>query len=391
MINKDSVPLTWVEIDTKAIEHNIEQVRKLIARNTFKVPGRSQKPLKLSDPQHMLAVVKADAYGHGMIETARVLAKKGVGYFGVAHFGEGIALRKGGIRQPVLIFENTLKEFAPLVIKYDLTPTVCTHELAHALNNEAKRLNKSVKVHIKVDTGMGRLGIWHKDAFDFIEQVHRFRHLIIHGIYTHFPCADTDKAFTTAQIAQLTQLIKACDQRGLVIPHIHASNSMGIAGYRTQILNLFRPGLMIYGLLPHPKLKASVKLKSVMSVHSRIIFIKSIEAGRGISYGRTFVAKKTMVVATVPIGYKDGYARALSNKAQVLVGGLRCRVLGRVTMDQIVIDVTKVKPVELGMAVSVLGTQGRETISADELAKHAGTINYEILCALGKSLPRFYR
>jgi len=190
-------------------------------------------------------------------------------------------------------------------------------------------------------------------------------------------------------LEQLARLVKKLDTSGLIIPYIHASNSMGLAGYKTTLLNLFRPGLMLYGQYPDERLRKKITLKAVMSVHSRIIFLKSIEKGRSISYGRTFIAKKHMVVATVPIGYKDGFPRSLSNKAQVLVDSKRCRVLGRVTMDQIVIDVTRVRLVELGMPVTILGCEGNQEITATELAKKAQTISYEILCSLGNSLPRF--
>jgi alanine racemase len=241
-----------------------------------------------------------------------------------------------------------------------------------------------------VDTGMGRLGVWHEEAFDFIRQVSRLRHLRIMGIFTHFPAADTDRAFTKEQIQHLYDLVKKLDRSGTIIPYIHAANSMGLAGYRTHILNAARPGLMLYGLYPHPGLRKKIFLKPVLSVRSRVIFLKEIKKGRSISYGRTFFTRRDMRVATVPIGYNDGYFRLLSNRAAVLIDGRRAPVIGRVTMDQIMVDVSRVKKARVGSPVTVLGVQKKECISADELAEHADTINYEIVCSLGGRLTHRY-
>ena len=205
---------------------------------------------------------------------------------------------------------------------------------------------------------MGRLGVWHQEALAFIEGLLNFSCLSLKGIYTHFPSADTDRRFTKIQIQQLSALIAALDRRGLVIPYVHAANSMGLAVYPSKILNLARAGLMLYGLYPSQKLK-KIRLQPTMTVKSRIIFLKKIPRGRSISYGRTFIAKKSMTVATLPMGYNDGYWRCFSNKAAVLVGGKRCRVLGRVTMDQTMIDVTQVKSPKLGDEAVILGRQGK--------------------------------
>ena len=211
------------------------------------------------------------------------------------------------------------------------------------------------------------------------------------GIYTHFPVADTDRAFTKGQVACLYKLVKKLDRSGLIVPFIHAANSMGLAGYKTRILNLSRPGLMLYGLYPHPSLCKKIQLKPVLNVRSHVIFLKKVAKGRSVSYGRTFFTKKDMLVATIPIGYNDGYFRALSNKAAVLINGIRCPVVGRVTMDQIMVDATDVKGIKLGDSVVILGSQKKENISADELAAHAGTISYEIVCSLGNRLPKVYK
>ena len=388
---KKNIPssLSYVQIDLSALKANLREIRRLTSLNSFALLLRDDQKKSLTDPQHILPVIKADAYGHGVDAIARQLEALKVGYLGVSDVREGIYLRQLGLKNSIVLFETTLPEEARAIVEHDLLPTVCTMELAAALDAQAARRKKMVRIHIKVDTGMGRLGVWYKDAFDFIREVHRrFSNLIIHGIYTHYPSADSDKNFTYKQTESLYLLVMRLDQQGLVIPCVHASNSMGLAGYKTKVLNLFRPGLMLYGLYPLEKLKTNIRLRPVMSVHSKVIFIKRIEKGRSISYGRTFIAKKAMTVATIPIGYSNGYFRSFSNKAHVLIGGRRCPVLGRVTMDQIIVDVTHVKGAKLGTPVVIMGTQKNASISADDLAQWAGTINYEIVCALGNNLPR---
>ncbi len=365
--------LTWAEIDLNAIRHNFRVLRKLAG--TAKI----------------LTVIKADAYGHGMLPIVKLLVREKVDFIGLSNLNEGITLRRAGIKTPILLFETTLAEQAKAIIDHELTPTVCTHELAVALNRYAQKCRRIVDIHVKVDTGMGRLGVWYEEALGFIKKLSRFSNLRIQGICTHFPSADTDRAFTQKQIQQFSALVGQLKRSGLNIPYVHAANSMGLAGYKAPILNLARPGLMLYGLYPRPELERRISLRPVMSVHSKVIFLKRIEKGRSISYGRTFIAPRPMTVATLPIGYSDGYLRGLSGKADVLIGGRRCPVLGRVTMDQIVVDVSKVKNPRLGMPVVILGKQGKNKICAHELAQLAHTIPYEIVCSLGSRLPRVYK
>jgi len=374
--------LKWVEIDLKAIEHNFREIKRLAY---LQRPPRSKRPLQI------LAVVKADAYGHGMLPIATLLDRLGIEFFGVSDVGEGVELRKHGITKPILLFESTLVISPDDIIDYNLIPTVCTYEFAQVLNEVAGLRHRKVDVHVKVDTGMGRLGIWHTEAKDFIKKIMELPQLSIKGLYTHFPSAETDKRFTKRQIQQLYKLVTQLDQMGLIVPYIHAANSIGLANYKMRLFNLARVGLMIYGLYPSPLLKRRVELRPAMSVKSKIIFLKRISRGRSISYGRTFIAKRNMTVATIPIGYSDGYFRSFSNRASVLVGGRRCSVLGRVTMDQIMVDVTKMKNVRLGEDVVILGRQGKEEVTAEELADYEKTINYEIVCSLGNRLPRVYK
>lgn len=377
--------VTYAEINLKAIRHNLRQIRHLACQNKFSLPYRGN--FKSVD---ILAVVKADAYGHGMKEVAGLLAKEGVNFFAVSDVVEGIYLRKAGIKKKILLLESNLPSEAQWISDYDLIPTVCSLESAIAFEQYAKKAKRNISIHVKVDTGMGRFGVWHTQAFSFIRKLFDFKHLIIQGIYTHFPVADSDQEFTERQIEYLYGLVTGLDKKGLVIPTIHAANSMGLAGYKTHILNLVRPGLMLYGLYPKDSLKRKLHLKPALSVKSKVIFLKNIEKGRSISYGRTFIAKKKMKVATIPIGYSDGYLRCFSNKSSVLIEGKHCPILGRVTMDQIVVDVSSLKDLRLAADVVILGTQGKETITADELAQYADTINYEIVCFLGNRLPRRY-
>ena len=383
--------LTWAEIDLKALKFNLKQITRLAGKNKFTLKTRPRSKNIIKGIDLIMPVIKADAYGHGMGPIASLLNKEGVGFFGVSDINEGVALRQVGIKKPILLFESTLAECAQTIVDYKLTPTVCTLELAKSLNEYAQKKKTKVDIHVKVDTGMGRLGIWHEEAYEFIQELHKCCNLRIMGIFTHFPAADTDKKFTQTQLKCLYDLVTRLDQSGLVIPYIHAANSVGLAGYETHIVNLSRPGIMLYGLYPHLSLSKKICLKPVLKVNSRVIFLKEIKKGRSISYGRTFFTKKDMLVATIPIGYNDGYFRAFSNKSFVLIEGLRCPVIGRVTMDQIMIDVSHLSKVKLGTPVVILGAQKKEFISADELAEYADTINYEIVCSLGNRLPRVYR
>ncbi len=364
----------WAEIDLKAIVGNF---RLLCA-----VAGKTTR---------MLCVVKADAYGHGMVEVSRALQNAGADFFGVADIGEGITLRQNGIRKPILLFENPPAKYIKTIVEYRLTPTICTRELGAALNRFAKKSRKTISVHVKVDTGMGRLGVWHREAVEFLLFVKKLSGLRLEGIYTHFPSADIDERFTKNQIRDFQSLVKELRRLGVDVPFIHAANSMGLARYHEKVFNLVRPGLMLYGMHPSSASREKIRLKPALSVKSRIMFVKNIAKGRSISYARTFVASKPMQVATIPIGYNDGYFRSLSNKASVLIDGILCPVVGRVTMDQIVVDVTKVRKPRVGMEVVLVGNQKRNFISADDIASWAGTISYEITCSLGNRLARFYR
>lgn len=380
----------WAQIDLQAVRQNFRALQKL-SQQQFIPSGKGEKRASVSPNTPLLSpVIKSEAYGHGMREVARALAKFPIGYFCVSDTSEGVELRKAGIRRPILLFETTLPEDAPDIVAHRLTPTVCTLAMAAALNQLAGRDRRKTDIHIKVDTGMGRLGVPQNEAMDFVTHVMKMKNLSIRGIYTHFPLADCDPSFTRSQMQYITALMALLENH-TTVPFVHAANSMGLAGYKTDLLNLARPGIMLYGLYPHPKLRTLISLKPAMSIKARILFVKFIQKGTGISYGHTYKAKRLMKVATIPIGYSDGYHRRLSNKASILVNGQRCPVVGNVTMDQIMVDVSKVKNVKAGQTVTILGRERNEEISADELARHIGTIHYEVVCSLGRQLPRTYR
>jgi alanine racemase len=361
---------TWAEINLKNLAHNFRQIKRLLQTKT-----------------KVMVCVKADAYGHGLIPVAKKLISCGVDYLGVASIDEGIKLREADIKIPVLILSLVLKKDILPLFKYDLIPTVCTDELAFTLNNLAKKLGKPLKIHIKVDTGMGRIGILYKDASAFIKKVHKLKFIRIEGISTHLACADINSKFTLHQIEVFNHIIKKLNQQGIQIPLVHAANSLGVINYPVSHFNLVRPGLVIYGLYPKEGLK--INLKPVLSLKTRIIYFKRVPAGWGISYGHTYITKRNNTIVTLPIGYGDGYPRNLSNLAPVLIKGKRFKVTGRVCMDQIMVDVGKFA-VKIGDEVVLIGAQGKNKITAEELACLSDTIPYEIVCSLGNRIPRVY-
>jgi len=381
----------WVEVDLDAIRHNFSAIQKLANKKKIECRDVAAVPETSLQSPKVLAVVKADGYGHGMLQVVDQIKKLGVDLFGVSEVHEGITLRRHGIKKPILVLESPLANQIRDIVDHDLTATVCTRVAAESLNTCARSLRKKAVVHIKVDTGMGRLGVWHTQAADFIHHVRKLPHVKVEGVYTHFPVADTNTTFTQHQIHQFKQLILALDQNGEVIPYAHAANSAGLGGFEASVFNLVRPGLMLYGLYPSEKTSAILKLNPAMSVKARVLYVKDIEKGQSVSYGQTFIAPHKMRVATLPIGYNDGYMRAFSNKSSVLINGCRCPVLGRVTMDQLVADVSRAGQVRIGDEAVILGKQKKQEISADELARLAQTINYEIVCSLGNRLPRVYK
>ncbi len=362
---------TWAEVDLGNLEYNFLQIRK-----------RSGSGVKI------MVTIKADAYGHGLIPVAKRLERCGIDFFGVASIDEGIALRKAGIKTRILVLGLILKKDILPLFKYGLSTTVCDEELPRAIDKKAKALKKRIGVHVKVDTGMGRIGVYHYNAHSLVARISKFKHIDIEGLFTHFAFADLNKEFTFHQIDLFERLIDRLSKEGIKIPLIHAANSMGLIDYKNSYFNMVRPGLIAYGLYPKKGLK--IRLKPVLNLKTRVVFIKSVPRGAGISYGHYYITGRATKIATLPIGYGDGYPRNLSNKSEVLIKGRRFKVVGRICMDQTMVDVGNYR-VKVGDEAVLIGAQGKEKITAEELALKSGTIPYEIVCRLGSRIPRIHK
>ncbi|MFA7706362.1 MAG: alanine racemase [Candidatus Omnitrophota bacterium] len=372
MPDKDKIGYrpTWAEVNLNNLEYNFRQVKLHLPRLT-----------------KVLVTVKADAYGHGLIPVSKRLVASGVDYLGVASIDEGIRLRKAQVKIPILVLGVILKQDIQSLFTFKLTPTICDYKLAFALSKKATALKKPMRLHIKVDTGMGRIGVAHQDALELVNKIYKLKSVVIEGIFTHFPFADSGRKFTAFQIKLFYKLVADLRKRGIAIPLVHAANSAGLINHRDSHFTMVRPGLVIYGL--HPQGGSRLKLKPVLSLKTRVIFIKQVPAGSGISYGHAYITKRAACIVTLPIGYGDGYPRNLSNLGPLLIGGKKFNISGRICMDQIMVDVGNFKP-RLAAEVVLIGKQGKQRIIAEELADLAGTIPYEIVCGLGSRIPRVY-
>ncbi len=365
---------TWAEIDLNALIRNLESIRKVVGKKA-----------------ELMAVVKANAYGHGICQVSHTLVEKGVNKLGVATVDEALKLRNSGITSSILVLGSVLFEEAKVAVENDITVTLCDERLVDALLVIAERTGKVPKVHIKVDTGMGRIGVWHEDAVKFVEHVASKKEINIEGIYTHFSSAARDKVFTTMQIESFNKVIKDIEEKGINIKYKHASNSVAIVDWKEARLNLVRTGIMLYGIFPKKDFYKKFTLEPVMSLKTRIVFLKNTPAGRAISYGRTYITQEPTKIATIPIGYADGYGRILSNKAEALVNGKYVRVVGCVTMDQTLLDVGPAGDVKVGDEVVLIGGQAGSSVHIEKIAKLSGTIPYEILSTITERVPRVYK
>ena len=365
---------TWAEINLANLAFNYRRLKRLAGKNV-----------------KMLAAVKANAYGHGMIEVSRTLERCGVNYFGVASVDEAVQLRQAGITSRILVLGAVIsREEVRRAAELDLTLTVTDYRAA-MLVNRCAGAGRKLDVHIKIDTGMGRLGIWHEEALPVIIRITRLPGVNIEGIYTHCPSADTDRAFTRKQLTVFNSIINRLREQNIYIPVTHAANSSALCRLPGADFTMVRPGLMLYGMYPHRNLKKKIELKPVLSFKTRIVFLKKARAGRSISYGRTYITNKNSLIATIPVGYADGYCRALSNRAYVLVNGARCPVIGRVCMDQALIDVTSCRKAAVGDIAVLIGRQGVQAVSAETLADLCSTIPYEITCRISSRVPRMFK
>jgi alanine racemase len=361
---------TRAVIDLHALTHNYAEV-------TRRIGGRK-----------VLAVVKAQAYGHGAVPVARHLAGLGAHMFGVALVEEGRDLRDAGITAPILVMGPVFPEQADVLVRANLTSLVYTMQLAKALSDAAGNAGRSAPVHVKIDTGMGRIGLTPEAAADFISAASALPGVVVEGLMTHFADADLrDKKFAAAQMDRFESLIGSLDAKGITLPLRHAANSAAVLEYARALLTMVRPGLMLYGYNP---LESGIPadVRPVLSLVTRIAYVKKVPAGVPISYGRTFVTKRESLIATIPIGYADGYGRGLSNKGEAIVRDQRVPVAGRVCMDMTMLDVTEVPGVSAGDEVVLIGSRGNERITADDIAAKTDTIAYEVLCGISGRVPR---
>lgn len=368
----------WAEIDLAALERNLNAIQAAL-------PERIR----------YIAVVKADAYGHGMNQTVARLMQAGIDMFGVANVSEAATIREiGGSGWSILILGATLKEESPFLFEYDLIPTLSSVAEIEFLERMAQERGSELKVHLKIDTGMGRLGIWHEDAGDLFAAMRQAKHLKLDGIYTHFSHAETDVEFTERQRRRFMTAIARLDWIKHETLLIHADNSAGLTSFSAgSAYNAVRIGLLQFGITPYAQsLFAKVATTPIFSFKTRIALVKGLPAGTEISYGRTCRLKRSSQIAILCAGYGDGIPRSLSNKGYALVRGHRCPYLGRVTMDQTMIDVTDLQHLpQAGDEVCLIGTQAGGEIKIEQFARWAGTISWEILCSITKRVPRIYK
>jgi len=382
-------PLVWAEVDLEAIAQNVCELRRIT-----------------NSGADLMAVVKANAYGHGVIEVTRKALENGADSLGVARIEEGIELRKAGFNESVLIFGYTPPALAYKLIGFDLTQTVWSYNTARALSHVAVSSNKQIKVHLKVDTGMGRLGLLPDcrrppateqnlmgNAIREAESISSLAGLKLEGVYTHFATADSsDKSYAGKQFEIFLDFLNELRRAGMNPPLCHAANSAAIIDMPETHLDMVRAGIAIYGLYPSDEVnKRRIALKPAMTLKSKIVHLKKVPPGFKVSYGSTYQTPKSTTIASIPVGYADGFNRLLSSRGQMLVRGRRAPIVGRVCMDQTMLDVGHIPDVDLEDEVVIFGRQGYESITVDEIAANLNTINYEIVSALTARVPRIYR
>ncbi len=373
----------WLEIDLDAIKHNTQRIRRLTSKQA-----------------EIIGVVKADGYGHGAVEVSKCILENGVTRLAVSQLDEAIQLRQHGITAPILLLSDLEPERTETMLAYDVAQIVFTREFAETISEKAVRTGKIAKIHIKLDTGMGRVGFRAEDSttVEEILAIGKLPGLCIEGIFTHFAVSDeggeAEIAYTEKQFALFEQVCAALESRGLKIPFRHVANSAAILRYPEMHLDGVRAGIILYGFHPSDVTREIGDLRPAMTFKARLTSVKKVPAGTSLSYGCTYTTKRESVIATVPVGYADGYFRALSNKARVLIGGQSAPICGRVCMDQFMVDVTDIvaggTSVSVGDEVVLMGRQGDLEISAEELAELCDTINYEVICSPGKRVPKRY-
>jgi alanine racemase len=365
----------WAEVDLDKLAHNMREIR----RNAVS--------------EDIIAVIKADGYGHGALDIAPTLIQNGATRIAVAVLNEAVELRRGGIEEPIMVLGFTPPSLIDMLLRYDIEQTVYSYDLAKEISQLAKKKNKIVKIHIALDTGMGRLGFLPDDeSAEEVYKISRLPNIIIEGLFSHFSSADEeDKAYTNMQLDRYNAFYNKLATKGVKVNIRHIANSAAIIDMPQSHFEAVRPGIILYGYYPSEQvLKDKIDLKPVMSLKTNIVHIKNLPAGEYISYGREFKTCKESVIATLPVGYADGYTRLLFNKAKVIINGSFVPVIGRICMDQCMVDVTEIENVKVGDEVVLMGEQNGLSFTADHIAELIGTINYEITCMISKRVPRVY-
>ncbi|MBR3835394.1 MAG: alanine racemase [Clostridia bacterium] len=376
MSSLDYLNRVYLRIDLDRICSNVQKIIKKVGTDTRVMP-----------------VVKADAYGHGAIEVTKALSEIGTYGFAVATVGEALALRRAGITKPILILDFVFPNQFETIIRNDIMLTVFQYGIAKSLNEAAIEMGTTAHIHLKVDTGMGRIGyIPNDESVEEIRKISELSNIEIDGIFTHFACADSaDKTSMNTQLERFRDFVAKLENLGIDIPIKHVCNSAAIIDMQDDFLNMVRSGIITYGLFPSDEVnKESLDVKPAMELHSVVINVKTINKGDTVSYGSTYVAEKPTVIATIPVGYADGYPRQLSNKGCVLIHGKRAKIVGRVCMDQFMVDVTDIPDVLIGDNVTLVGRDGDECITCEEIGEISGRFNYEFLCCITRRVPRVY-
>lgn len=364
------------EIDLDAITHNYEEIKKYL-------PPKSK----------VCAVIKADGYGHGSVPIAKTLNNLGVDAFAVASSSEAVILRKNDIQKDILVLGYTSEEDYIDMVKHRIIQTVFRLDMAKRLSDVAMEMGLVAHIHLLIDTGMGRIGFMpDKDSVALIKEIYDLPFIAVDGIFSHFARADeTDKEASALQINRFKWFIQQLEDKGIAIKDLHLANSAGFIDLPQAHFDMVRVGIAMYGLYPSDEVdRTKVELKPALSLKSSVILVKDVPTGQPISYGGTYVTNKPMKVATIPVGYGDGYPRSLSSKGSVLIRGKKAPILGRVCMDQFMVDVTDIEDVKNDDEVVLIGLSGGEIISVEDIATIMGTINYEVVCQLGKRIPRVY-
>ncbi len=365
--------ITFSEIDLEAFKYNVRLIKEKIS------------------PAVLLATVKANAYGHGITEISKAAVEAGAEYLGVGFLEEGISLRKKGIKAPILVLGGVLFSQIRRFLRYNLEITVSSLELAYRVNNTAGRHGCPAKIHLKFDTGMNRIGINYLNAAPVLERLVNLKHLQVKGLYSHLATADCpDKGFVDQQVARFKEIVNLAKEMGINPGYAHIANSAAACEMPSSYFDMVRGGMLLYGVYPSKYVKTLLPVKPVMSLKSRVIFLKKVKAGEGISYGHNYIICEPTTIATVPIGYGDGYNRLLSNRGEVLIRGRRFPIVGTICMDQLMVDV-RGEQIKIGDEVVLYGRQGDEEITIDQVAEQLNTIPYEITCWVASRVPRIFR